>query len=230
MKELTDIYIQEHLDNSLSQSTNRSIYCVLNQIMCFVEVKYHLHICTFTRNAEKTSKKGITTLNISEQTRLVQYLQYDMDVYKLGVYICLFTGLRLGEVCALQWSDIDMDLKLLHVNRTVQRIAVSDEDTKTSLVETSPKSFYSKREIPILEQLYVLLKEFYCSEKYILNGNMPMEPRTMQNKFKKYLQQTGIPNTNFHTLRHTFATNCIQMGANIKSISELLGHSDIKIT
>ena len=153
-----------------------------------------------------------------------------MDIYKLGIYICLFTGLRLGELCALKWSDLDMNLKLLHVNSTVQRIRVSDKQTKTCLIETPPKSFCSKREIPISDQLYQFLKEFHCQDKNVLNGKAPMEPRTMQNKFKKYLKLSGIRDTNFHTLRHTFATNCIQMGADVKSVSEVLGHSDVKIT
>ena len=230
LKKLTDDYVQEQLDVSLSQSSIRSIYCVLNLILSFTAQKYHLPKRSLTRKITKTSKYGIDILNVSEQKKLIQYLCYEMDIYKLGIYICLFTGLRLGEICALKWSDIDMNLKLLHVNSTVQRIRISDQNTKTSLIETPPKSFCSKREIPISDQLYDFLKEFHCQDTYILNGNVPLEPRTMQNRFKKCLKMAEIRNTNFHTLRHTFATNCIQMGADIKSISEMLGHSDVKIT
>lgn len=230
LETLSDEYVLQHLDNSLSQSTTRSMYCVLNHILDFASSKYQISRRVLKRTAVKSSKNFIDVLNISEQTQLIQCLQCDMDIYKLGIYICLFTGLRLGEVCALRWSDIDMRCKLLHVNQTVQRIQTTDDDTKTTLLETSPKSFYSQREIPISDQLCVLLQEFECCDKYVLNGNTPLEPRTMQNRFKKCLKQAGIRNTNFHTLRHTFATNCIQMGADIKSVSEVLGHSDVKIT
>ena len=123
-----------------------------------------------------------------------------------------------------------MNLQLLHVNRTVQRISIDNAEQKTILIETMPKSFHSKREIPISTQLYTVLQEFYCNDIYVLNGNRPMEPRTLQNRFKKYLKLSGIREMNFHSLRHTFATNCIQTGADIKSVSEVLGHSDVKIT
>lgn len=227
---LTNDYIQSHLEAALSQSTTRSIYTVLNHIYAYGVQHYHIEERHFIRNSTRGTIRSIDTLDLSEQSRLLKYLCKDTDIYKLGIYICLSTGLRLGEVCALKWRDIDMDLKLLHVNQTVQRLSVENSDTKTILIETSPKSFHSKREIPLSNQLYHLLKEFECDDVYVLNGNSPMEPRTLQYKFEKYLQESEVRKTNFHTLRHTFATNCIQMGADIKSVSEVLGHSDVKIT
>lgn len=228
--DLKNEYIMEHLNQTLSQSITKSIYTVLNHIYAFAIDKYHIEEKQFKRTSSRNKNSPIDTLDVSEQAKLLRYLSQDTDKYKLGIYICLSTGLRLGEVCALKWCDIDMEFKLLHVNQTVQRLSAENGTSKTILLETSPKSFHSKREIPLSNQLYELLQEFKSSDIYILNGNKPMEPRTMQYKYKKYLQELEIRKTNFHTLRHTFATNCIQNGADIKSVSELLGHSDVKIT
>lgn len=228
--ELTEELLYTKLEGSLSQSLTRSIYCVINQIIIYVNKKYQLSKPKLTIENVHSLRNSIDILDISEQARLIRFLSYDMDIYKLGIYICLSTGLRLGEVCALKWSDMDMQFRIIHVNSTVQRVPISSENGKTMLIETSPKSFCSKREIPMSDHLYSLLKEFYCNDIYLLNGVHPMEPRTMQNKFKKYLILAGIRSTNFHVLRHTFATNCIRTGADVKSISEMLGHSDVRIT
>lgn len=153
-----------------------------------------------------------------------------MDIYKLAVLICLFTGLRLGELCALKWSDIDFDHKILRVSRTVQRLYMEGGRTKTILVETPPKSEYSKREIPLSETMFELLMAFHGSEEYIFGKDKPLEPRTLQNHFKKVLKEAKLTDNNFHVLRHTFSTNCIEEGIDVKSLSEMLGHSDIQIT
>lgn len=201
---LTNEYIKTHLNPFLSQSLTRSIYSVLNHIYMYGVQIYHLEERKFVQDNPRRTSRTIDVLDLSEQARLLTYLHKDIDIYKLGIYICLSTGLRLGEVCALKWSDIDMNLKLLHVNQTVQRLSSEDGESKTILVETSPKSFHSKREIPLSNQLYTLLKEFQSTDTYVLNGNSPMEPRTLQYKFDKYLQEANVRKTNFHTLRHTF--------------------------
>lgn len=121
--------------------------------------------------------------------------------------------------------------KILSVNTTVQRIVVKGYNTKTILLEGKPKSVFSKREFPLADEMVHLLF-FYrnCKKKYVIGNDKPIEPRTYQNKFQKYLQLAGIQKKNFHILRHTFATNCINSGMDIKSISEILGHSDVKTT
>lgn len=227
---LTNEYIKEQLDMTWSSSRIKSIYTVLNHIYTYAMDKYHLEERYFKRIVYHKTTNITNTFDQSEQAKLLRYLTQDTDIYKLGVYICLSTGLRLGEVCALKWCDIDMELKLLHVNHTVQRLSTEKELAKTALIESSPKSFHSKREIPLSNQLYELLLQFYSTETYVLNGTKPMDPRTLQYRFQKILKESQIKKTNFHTLRHTFATNCIQMGADIKSVSEVLGHSDVKIT
>ncbi|MBD5521775.1 MAG: site-specific integrase [Lachnospiraceae bacterium] len=163
--------------------------------------------------------------------KLLQYLYEEMDIYKLEIIICISTGLRLGEICALKWNDIDLQGGLLHVNTTVQRIAMNGYNTRTILLEGEPKSIFSKREIPLSDEITKLLFSYHnVGETYVINRNKPMEPRTYQNKFQKYLRLADIQKKNFHSLRHTFATNCISSGMDIKSLSEILGHSDVRIT
>ena len=120
---------------------------------------------------------------------------------------------------------------MLSVNATVQRIAIEGGKRKTMLMEGEPKSIFSRREIPLSDELARLLLSYRDrTGKYVINGERPMEPRTYQNRFQKYLQFAGIKKKNFHILRHTFATNCIESGVDIKSLSEILGHSDVKVT
>ncbi len=165
-----------------------------------------------------------------------EYLLTELDIYKLGILLCLFMGLRLGEICALKWEDIDMISRTLHVNRTVQRLPVDTVHTsgssqnnhtatrKTSLYIDSPKTSNSLREIPIPDFIYDKLSDYYNTsmkgDSYFLKKNQPMDPRTYQNRFHIYIREAGIGNTHFHALRHTFATNCISSGADAKSVSE----------
>lgn len=216
-----------------SESMKRSIACVFNQLLSYAEIHYHtLHFrCAFQGRGKGRADRPTAVLNQTEQAKLLQYLYSEMDIYKLGILLCISTGLRLGEICSLKWVDIDMCGKVLHVNTTVQRIAVEGRKSRTALLEGTPKSIFSRREIPLSENLASLLADYYDHKAtYVLDADKPMEPRTYQNKFQNYLKRAGIEKKNFHALRHTFATNCINSGTDVKSLSELLGHSDVKIT
>lgn len=215
----------------ISDSMQRSISCVVNQIFSYSAVHYHTKKQHYKCHIQKMKTANGETLNQAEQKKLLQYLYAEMDIYKLGILLCISTGLRLGEICALKWEDVDLRGKILYVNATVQRIAVKGYQSRTILLEGEPKSIFSKREIPLSEEMMKLLFSFYDDSKiYVINEDRPMEPRTYQNKFQKYLKHAGIGKKNFHALRHTFATNCINSGTDIKSLSEILGHSDVKIT
>lgn len=227
---LTGLF-QNDQGDPLSGSLQKSISCVLNQILSHTTSHYPVSIPPCPLPKYKTWAKPVEVLNQSEQARLLQYLYHEMDIYKLGIVICISTGLRLGEICALKWKDIDLEENLLSINATVQRIAMDGREAKTVLLEGSPKSSFSRREIPLSDELTKLLLLYSDAQgEYVIRGCKPMEPRTYQNKFQKYLQFAGIKKKNFHSLRHTFATNCINNGVDIKSLSEILGHSDVKIT
>lgn len=222
---------QDENNEALSDSLQKSIACVMNQILSYAASNYHTEKIRYSNQRQKTGNKPVEILSQTEQTRLLRYLYEEMDVFKLGIVVCISTGLRVGEICALKWKDIDLERKLLYVSATVQRITVDGKETRTVLLEGEPKSVCSKREIPLSDELVKLILPYYKStEKYVLHKNKPLDPRTYQNKFQKYLQAADIGHKNFHCLRHTFATNCINSGADIKSLSEILGHSDVKIT
>lgn len=215
----------------VSDSTRQSVLAAVKQTLRYVEKEYGYPMPAITGCVLQKKASAIEIMNRTEQARLIQFLHNDMNISKAGIYLCLFTGLRLGEICSLKWDDIDQERGLLRVNRTVQRIESKEGPAKTVLLETPPKSVFSKREIPISDTLLSLLTAFRQEgQEYVLQKNKPMEPRTYQNHFKKYLEGINAPNYNFHILRHTFATNCIDSGMDIKSLSEILGHSNVQIT
>ncbi len=216
--------------NQLSESTQKSIIGVFNRICEFAHQQYGNPYVKVNTVRTKHRHKPVYVLTQSEQANLIRNLYIKMDCYGMGIILCLSTGLRLGELCALKWQDIDKEHKLLRVNRTVQRLSAHEGQHKTVLMEGTPKSEFSKREIPIPETVLKLILQYGQKGEYVIGGGKPVEPRTYQNKWKRYLTACGIEEKNFHILRHTFATNCIAQGMDAKCLSELLGHSDVKIT
>lgn len=232
LSEMTNLHIHERIAGlAVSDSIRQSILAVIKQTLRYGEEQYGCSITPIVNKSARSRLHSIEIMNRSEQMRLVRFLHEDMDISKAGIFLCLSTGLRLGEVCSLKWTDIDVKRMLLHVNRTVQRIESKEGPAKTILLETPPKSVFSKRDIPLPDNLLPLLMTFRkAGQEYVLCTNKPMEPRTYQNHFKRYLEKICAPNYNFHILRHTFATNCIDSGMDIKSLSEILGHSNVQIT
>lgn len=181
-------------------------------------------------------KNEIRIFSKKHQEQLEAMTMNAEDNQCFGIYLCLYTGLRLGEICALQWRDINLDKGYLSVDRTILRIR-NPEDTgqKTIILIDTPKTTASKRVIPLSAHLNQLLmqhkKEEYQDHTYFLTGtDHYIEPRNYYAKYKKYLSSAGIPQYTFHALRHSFATRCIEKGADPKTLSELLGHADVKIT
>ena len=172
----------------------------------------------------------------SEQKRLETALMKDMDGVKMAVLLALYTGVRIGELCGLKWSDIDFTAKNLHIKRTVQRIRNLRKDgilRKIELIISSPKSRTSERTIPLPDFLINILKKFKLSDEnvFILTDSSKIpDPRTLQYRFKAILRKNQLRDTNFHSLRHLFATNCIEAGFDVKTLSEILGHSSVEIT
>ncbi len=230
LSEMTDFFVKEKLSDTLSDSVLKSVYCVLNQILKYASVQYSLTITLLKKTASERHSRPVKVLSKGEQKQLIAVLYQEMDLYKMAVLLVLFTGLRLGELCALKWADIDFENKILTVNRTVQRLYAEGYRTKTILMETTPKSEHSRREIPLSAVLLELLLKYRNGREYVFGGDKPMEPRTMQYHFKKLLKEADLADTNFHVLRHTFSTNCVEDGMDVKSLSEMLGHSDVQIT
>lgn len=191
-------------------------------------------VCDVSSITIKQTSKEMRVLSRSEQERLCQYLYANLNSSNVGILVCLFTGLRIGEVCALRWEDISMSEHTLYVHQTLQRVQCSDlSGQKTKIVITTPKSRCSIRTIPLPDCLMnVLQKHEHTSAGYLLTGKNGsfIEPRTMQNHFKRVLTNCSIADANYHSLRHTFATRCVELGFDIKSLSEILGHASVTIT
>ncbi len=165
----------------------------------------------------------------------MNYIQEHFTFRNLGVYICLSEGMRIGEVCALTWEDIDTDNGVISVNRTIQRIYVIEEgNRRTELILDTPKTKNSIREIPISKDLLKILKPFKKivnpSFFVLTNDVKPTEPRTYRSYYKNLMKELNMPELKFHGLRHSFATRCIESNCDYKTVSVLLGHSNISTT
>ena len=178
-------------------------------------------------------KKELDVLDVSSQTRLEKCLVAKPIGTNVGILISLNTGLRIGEVCALKWTDIDFKRAILHVRSTVTRIKSTDDSKNTKLVIDLPKTKSSVRDIPIskkLMQALIPLYEKHLSEYVISEKSGFISPRTFEYRFHKVLSECQIPPINYHVLRHTFATRCVELGVDVKTLSEILGHSNVSIT
>ncbi len=230
LSDITSRSVVESFSETLSDSVMKSIYCVINQILKFAFARYGVSLPQIRKPASPVRSKPVAVLGKSELGRLFFLLNRETDIFKMAVLLCLYTGLRLGEVCALKWSDIDFENRIITVNRTVQRLYAEGHSTKTILWETEPKSEFSRREIPASAAVLELLGRFRDGGAYVFGNDRPMEPRTLQYHFKKILKEAELSDKNFHVLRHTFATNCMEVSMDIKSLSEILGHASVNIT
>lgn len=180
----------------------------------------------------KKKSPEIQLLDDTEQKTLQQYISTHQNRSTLGTAISMTTGLRIGELCPLQWRDIDLEKRILTVRKTMQRIQCPTATSKTKLIITDPKSESSRRQIPIPDCMMSFLHKFKGKDnEYVLTGSdKPIEPRAMQYRFRTILKNAKLPSVHFHALRHIFASNCIKLGFDVKTLSELLGHSSVEIT
>ena len=180
-----------------------------------------------------TQKDKIYTLSKRSQESLTNYILENQSIKTLGILLSLYSGIRIGELCALQWKDIDLKNNILHINKTLQRVYINDTKIHSSkIVITEPKTHNAERDIPISKEFANELKKYKTEpEHYLLScSNKWIEPRTYRRFFERISKKANIEKINFHGLRHTFATNCIKLGIDYKTVSELLGHATVNIT
>lgn len=229
-------FVLECLRKGLSLKTVKDMLIVLKMVIKFGAKHGWLQYQDWSiKYPTEQKSKELEVLSISHQKRLMQYVTDNFTFRNLGIYICLSTGMRIGEVCALKWSDIDVGTETIHVNRTIERIYIIEGDERrTELVIGSPKTKNSIREIPISKELMKLirpLKKLMNDDYYVItNEAKPTEPRTYRNYYKQLLKQLGIPDLKFHGLRHSFATRCIESKCDYKTVSVILGHANISTT
>lgn len=218
----------------LSPTTVKNTIGVFKSILKYAQSKYG---CTFNFDfvaVPKVHTEELRVLSKQEKNKLERYCKKNNTLRDIGILICLNTGLRIGEICALKWNCIDLDRHCIKVKRTMQRIYNKD-DKKSIVKEDIPKTQKSERTIPISTKLYDILKPMknnFSKNSYFLTGSEYnyIEPRNYQYMFKKCLKDCKIKDFHFHQLRHTFATDCINVGMDTKSLSEILGHTNVKVT
>ncbi len=182
------------------------------------------------KNIKQTVKEP-EMLNHEEQKKPQNYLLKQNDDIAVGIFTSMYTGLRIGEICALKWSDIDLENGVISVNKSVQRLP-NRKTGKTEIRINTPKTAKSVRLIPIPKFLCDRLQMYkQNSDFYILsNSEKIIEPRSLTYKFKRILSEAGVSNIKYHSLRHAFATNCLRSNFDIKTLSEIMGHSSPNIT
>ena len=222
LKKLNGDILQGFVNNlNLAASTVKTVFSILKSALSSAENNGLILNIWDKVKVPKKEKSIVQVLTVNEQKRLESVLLLPFDI---GIWICLYAGLRIGEVCALKWSDINFETSTLTVNGTQAR-------TETGIEITSPKSKSSKREIPIPKLLLNKLKELPQMCEYVLSkNNKPVDIRTYRRHFKKLLQKADLPDIKYHSLRHTFSTRALEVGMDYKTLSEILGHSSVGIT
>jgi integrase len=217
----------------LSVKTVRDILSIVKCVVDFAwKEKFIPNQITVTY--PKNKQTDIRVLSRQEQSTLEIALTTDLNIYKLGMLLCLYTGIRIGELCALRWLDISSEYDMLSIRHTLQRVKNFDDGGgKTKILIDTPKSSRSLRTVPIPRFLSQHIRRF--SQKgnaffLATDTSLFVEPRTMQNHFARIIKVANIADANFHCLRHSFASRCIEAGVDIKSLSEMLGHANVNIT
>ncbi len=229
----------------LSPKTVRSILALFRSILSYMEKRSGEKLVNLEITYPKSHRKNTRVLDEKEESALVRLLAQETDACKFGVYLALRTGMRIGEVCALRWCDISFEAATISVCRTALRLPRDipgnvpapgpgeDGSPRTALVTGTPKSESSLRVIPLMPDIAALCERFRPedSSAFLLTGmDRCLDPRKLQRHLKRYLEECGIEEVHFHTLRHTFATRCVEAGFDVKTLSEILGHSNIGIT
>lgn len=240
MKEVKEEDVQtfalEKLNAGLNEKTIKDIIIVLKMILKFaVKNGYLDYVQIDVKFPTNQQKKELEVFSKSDQKKFMNYLRDNFTFKNLGIFICLSTGMRIGEICGLRWQDVDVDDGVIMVRHTLQRIYILDEGERhTEIILDTPKTSNSIRDIPMSSELLRIMKQFnkVVNDDYFVISNdiNPIEPRTYRNYYKRLCKKLDIPELKFHGLRHSFATRCIEANGDYKTVSVLLGHSNISTT
>ena len=222
-------FIQKKISSGLSPKYVSDIVIVFKTMAKYISRVHGFRNPLADVILPKSQRKEMRLLSEKQQNQLCSYLIRNQNPTSLCILISMHMGLRIGEICGLQWSDIDFEKQILTVRRTVQRVQT---ETGTELLIDTPKTSSSKRSVPIPNFMMPLLRKFRSQDNfYLLSGTEhPTEPRTLQRRFKAVLKKASLPSVNYHILRHIFATNCIKAGFDVKTLSEILGHASVETT
>ncbi len=233
-------FVDEKLKNGrlngggeLSKSYVRSIILIINSVMTYAVQEGWRSPLRTPIYKPSADNKELKILDVSKQIELEQKLKNRCDLTSLGILITLHTGLRIGEVCALKWDNIDFKNRIIHIRSTVSRAKKEDSENGSTLIIDTPKTKTSIRDIPFSYDLYDTLlnaRSFSKSAYVISDKESFVSPRTFEYRYHGIMKKLKMPDINYHALRHSFATHCVERGVDIKSLSEILGHSNVSIT
>lgn len=231
-------FVLAKIKGGLSKKTTNDILIVLKMILKFGKKQKVFDYTPYEDIVFPTEnvQKQLDVLTVAQIGVLIDHLRENFSFRNLGILMAISTGMRIGEVCAMQWKDIDLDRKVVVVSKTIQRVYIvkKDQPRKTKLILDEPKTSASNREIPLSPDLIKILTPLFKivnPEYFILtNEPKPTEPRTYRNYYLGLMASLELPPLKFHGLRHSFATRCINAGVDIKTVSVLLGHSDVSTT
>lgn len=233
-KEEVQCFISGLSGYQLSPGTVHNIYNVLQAAMKKAKEYGYLSVnpCEDIR-LPQIEKKEARLLTLQEQKILEKEAKEDKNGFP--ILLASYTGLRVGELCGLTWEDVDLENGVLRVSKTIRRIQCFEPEVhaKTVLITGSAKSSTSARTIPLPSCILELFREHRktAAGKYVFEYHgHPLEPRILQYRFQALLKKAGLPSINFHALRHTFATRCMELCFDIKTLSEILGHASAKMT
>lgn len=219
----------------LSAKTIKDILVLWMSIINDAAKENYIHAITgkYKYPVAKRSERA-KCLSSGQEHQLIQLLKQDMSLRNVGILLALSTGIRIGELCALRWAEINLESKTISITRTLQRIYLKNEEGGASkVIISTPKSDRSIRTIPISHNIAKLLKPYQnCNNAFFLTGmeEKYMEPRVYREYYNRLMNKYGMHYVSFHGLRHTFATRCIEAGCDYKTLSEILGHADVSTT
>lgn len=243
LEEITALKLQRFITELLRSGNKKtgkglsvnSVNLVIAVLQNSLETAYRLEITThYTANKirrPKQEEKDVTCFSLAEQKKIEEYVFRSGKPHLLGIVICLYTGLRLGELLALEWTDIDFQRKEISVTKTCSD--GYEESGKFGRVVNAPKTHSSNRTVPIAHRLLPIIRELKKSSSgvYVISQNgIPPTVRAYQRNFESILKKLQIPHRGFHSLRHTFATRAIECGMDVKTLSEILGHKNAMVT
>lgn len=234
LKKLNKQIVQNFIDKlseTLSPKTIRTVFSVLRLCLNAALEDGLMDNVMINIRLPKIVSKEVRVLSKDEQAKLEQAIKARNVKNDIGILICLYTGIRIGELCALMWDDIDFENNMLAINKTMYRVKSVNSKSKTEVIVSTPKSLHSERDIPIASFLSHKLLEIKKDSGYVIEKNEKyVEPAVYSRQFKKLLKEAKLPNIKYHNLRHTFAVRALELGVDARTLSEILGHSSVITT
>lgn len=234
LKMLTEEHIQRFIDElsvNLAPKSVRSVFSILRLgLNDAYEKKLTLDLCRKIK-LPKITRKEVKVFSQVEQKAIENYIENSENKNDIGIILCFYTGIRIGELCALQWENIDLKRGVISIENTLYRVKSKKDIKKTELKLSTPKSESSVREIPLPKFLIAKLKAIEKESGFLIQRNGKfIEPSVYSRRYKQILSELDIPYRKYHSTRHTFATRALEIGMDIKTLSEILGHSSPTVT